>query len=158
MFTFGTKSRRLLLVAVFLLGDLATVPLPAVASDRGSAPANAAGRQIASVTGIARGERSQTAKPAGKCAKLAGAEFLAHAQKALPVTVQDAADRSCQAARQCMHVAAANLSHFGQWLVQIDRQLNALPVATPVGSPYVTGSSKHLRMMPDGRLKTVIQQ
>lgn len=77
-------------------------------------------------------------------------------ERDLPVCVQSAADRSCKIARQFGQILAGKSGQVEQWLAHCWKQMNTLPVVTPVGSPYVTPSSRHLRLMPDGRLKTVV--
>jgi uncharacterized protein (DUF2236 family) len=138
------------------------------ASDK-AAPVNS--KQIASVTGVSRPASARkaatsvklkavangsAANPESGLQALMDAHALAAAGRLVPPSVQEAADLGCETARKLMRKAAVNLSQCGQWLVSLEQQLNSAPVATPAGPPYITRSIRHLRLMPDGRIKTVV--
>lgn len=114
-------------------------------------------RQLATVEGIAHKSKAPLA-PASHDNKQPFLPELAQIKKNMPRDLQEAADRGCQAAREGIHLVAARFDQAGKWLAHIAAQMNSLPVVTPVGSPYVSKSDRHLRIMPDGRLKTVVEQ
>lgn len=148
--------------------------LPANAGERlGAADnaGNAGGRQLASVLGVPRPvhrgplhlarieHRVSGAKTGGnkglESPVKATGEFVQAVATELPPTVQNAADRGCEAARQFLKLAAVKLDLLGRWAAGLWRQTNSLPVMTPAGNSYVPISARHLFLARDGRLKTV---
>lgn len=160
----------LLTIAIFSLFTASTLSVSA--GERSKASDNAlaeSGKQIASVLGLSRPASAAGAQGSSKKAvatakagadqaihSLIDGKSLAEAGKLIPPSVQEAADLGCDTARKLMRRAAINLSQCGQWLVSLEQQLNSAPVITPAGPPYITRSSRHLRLMPDGRIKTVV--
>lgn len=160
----------LLTVAIFSLFTASTLSVSAGEQSKASDNAlTESEKQIASVFGLSRPTSASGALAVSKNAAAKGkagadgaihslidGKALAEAGKLIPPSVQEAADLGCDTARKLMRRAAVNLNQCGQWLVSLEQQFNSAPVVTPAGSPYITRSSRHLRLMPDGRVKTVV--
>jgi len=142
---------------------------PGAAGGRGPA----GGRELASVLGVGRPARHGQAHvlrierqaPAGGGAAggpespvRASGEFLQSMAAELPPTVQAAADRACEAARQGLKIAAGDFDRLGSWLARVVSQNSSLPVVTPAGNSYIPVSARHLFLGRDGRLKVVAPQ
>lgn len=79
----------------------------------------------------------------------------------VPKSIEEAADAAWVAGNKFAKVSYQKVMEVWKWLAGLYKQNHSLPMATPVGSPYVQGPVNHghqLYFTNEGRLKTVVKQ
>lgn len=76
----------------------------------------------------------------------------------VPKSLEEAADAAWVAGNKFAKVSYQKVMEVWKWLAAWYKQNHSMPMATPVGSPYVQGPVNHqLYFTNEGRLKTVVK-
>ena len=79
----------------------------------------------------------------------------------VPKSVEEAADMAWVASNKIAKASYQKAMEVWKWLAAWYKQHHSMPMATPVGSPYVQGAVPHAHQLyytKEGRLKTVVKQ
>ncbi len=79
----------------------------------------------------------------------------------VPKSVEEAADMAWVASNKFAKASYQKAMEVWKWLAVWYKQHNSMPMATPIGSPYVQGpvpQAHQLYYTNEGRLKTVVKQ
>ncbi len=78
----------------------------------------------------------------------------------VPKSVEEAADMAWVASNKFAKASYQKAAEIWKWLAAWYKQNHSMPVATPMGSPYVQGPvhNHKLYFTQEGRLKTVVKQ
>ncbi len=78
----------------------------------------------------------------------------------VPKSVEEAADMAWVASNKFAKASYQKATEIWKWLAAWYKQNHSMPVATPMGSPYVQGPihNHKLYFTQEGRLKTVVKQ
>lgn len=79
----------------------------------------------------------------------------------VPKSVEEAADMAWVASNKFAKASYQKAMEVWKWLAAWYKQHNSMPMATPIGSPYVPGAvpdAHQLYYTSEGRLKTVVKQ
>lgn len=78
----------------------------------------------------------------------------------VPKSLEEAADAAWVAGNKVVKTSYQKIMEVWKWLAAWYKQNHSMPMATPVGSPYVQGPVNHshqLYFTNEGRLKTVVK-
>ncbi len=78
----------------------------------------------------------------------------------VPKSLEEAADAAWVAGNKFAKASYQKVTEVWKWLAGLYKQNHSMPMATPVGSPYVQGPVNHghqLYFTNEGRLKTVVK-
>ena len=78
----------------------------------------------------------------------------------VPKSLEEAADAAWVAGNRFAKVSYQKVMEVWKWLAGLYKQNHSMPMATPVGSPYIQGPVNHghqLYFTNEGRLKTVVK-
>ncbi len=79
----------------------------------------------------------------------------------VPKSLEEAADAAWVAGNKVVKTSYQKIMEIWKWLAAYYKQNHCVPMATPVGSPYVQGPVNHAHQLyftNEGRLKTVVKQ
>ncbi len=79
----------------------------------------------------------------------------------VPKSIEEAIDAAWVVSNRFAKASAQKVMEVWKWVAAWYKQNHSMPMATPVGSPYVQGPVNHVHQLyftNEGRLKTVVKQ